>query len=251
MTPALFHTLVLAWTGVAAVVFFTLFFITAPYGRHGGRLKRTLPGPLGWFLMEAPSPIIMAICFALGTHQADVTSWVFLGLWELHYIHRAFIFPFRMRGAPKPMPLAIALSAIGFNMVNALMNGKQLFTYAAPYTTAWLSDPRFIAGIVLFVVGFATNLHSDTLLLNLRAPGESGYKIPRGGLFRYVSCPNYFGELLEWTGFAVATWSLPALTFALWSAANLAPRAVSHHRWYREKFADYPPERKALIPFVV
>jgi hypothetical protein len=57
--------------------------------------------------------------------------------------------------------------------------------------------------------------------------------------------------MLEWTGFAVASWSLPGLAFALYTAANLAPRALSHHRWYQEKFPDYPRERRALIPFVV
>jgi len=43
-------------------------------------------------------------------------------------------------------------------------------------------------------------------------------------------------------------WSLPALSFAIWTAANLGPRARTHHRWYQQTFADYPPERRALIP---
>ena len=59
------------------------------------------------------------------------------------------------------------------------------------------------------------------------------------------------GEIIEWIGFAVMTWSVAALAFAIWTAANLAPRALSHHKWYRETFPDYPTERKALIPFVV
>ena len=63
--------------------------------------------------------------------------------------------------------------------------------------------------------------------------------------------PNYFGEIIEWAGFALATWSLPGLAFAIYTAANVGPRALSHHRWYREKFGDYPPKRKALIPFVL
>ena len=35
------------------------------------------------------------------------------------------------------------------------------------------------------------------------------------------------------------------------SAANLVPRALATHRWYRERFPDYPQDRKALIPFVL
>ncbi|HDP80029.1 MAG TPA: DUF1295 domain-containing protein, partial [Spirochaetes bacterium] len=94
------------------------------------------------------------------------------------------------------------------------------------------------------------NMHADHVLKNLRSPGETGYRIPAGGLYRFVSCPNYFGEILEWTGWALATWSLPGLAFALFTMANLVPRARAHHRWYHETFPDYPAERKRVIPFL-
>ena len=51
-----------------------------------------------------------------------------------------------------------------------------------------------------------------------------------GGMFEWVSCANFLGEIVEWTGFAVACWSLPAAVFALMTACNLAPRAIHHHR---------------------
>jgi len=47
------------------------------------------------------------------------------------------------------------------------------------------------------------------------------------------------------------TWSMPAVAFAVWTLVNLMPRALHHHQWYRETFSDYPPDRKALIPFVL
>jgi steroid 5-alpha reductase family enzyme len=108
-----------------------------------------------------------------------------------------------------------------------------------------------LIGVFLFALGFAVNHHSDRLLRNLRKPGESGYSIPRGGLFPWVSCPNYLGEIIEWTGWAVATWSPAGLSFAVWTAANLIPRAFRHHRWYRTEFSDYPEKRKAVIPFLL
>lgn len=251
MDPRLFDNIVWVWIGVAALVFIALFFINAPYGRYLGRPKGPmLPGRVAWFLFEAPSPLIMAACFIAGVNH-DAAAVCFLALWELHYIHRAFIYPLRMSGAPKPVPAWIALCSIGFNLVNASMNGEWLFRFAPPYTAAWLSDPRFIVGVALFLTGFIVNLQADTILMRLRGPGESGYKIPTGGLYRWVSCPNYFGEMVEWCGFALATWSLPALTFAVWTVANLLPRALANHRWYREKFETYPAARKAIIPFVL
>jgi hypothetical protein len=95
------------------------------------------------------------------------------------------------------------------------------------------------------------NLHSDGVLRSLRSTEDSGYKIPSGGAFQFVSCGNYFGELIEWIGWACLTWSLAGVTFAAWTAANLIPRAVAHHRWYRDQFPDYPQKRKAIIPYIL
>ena len=55
-------------------------------------------------------------------------------------------------------------------------------------------------------------------------------------------------EIVEWLGWALLTWSPAGLAFAAWTMANLVPRARAHHRWYRERFPDYPARRKALVP---
>jgi hypothetical protein len=57
--------------------------------------------------------------------------------------------------------------------------------------------------------------------------------------------------MLEWSGFALLTWSPAALAFAVYTASNLAPRAIAHHKWYRETFPEYPRERRALLPFLI
>ena len=147
-----------------------------------------------------------------------------------------------MRGGGKPTPLLTVGMAIAFNTVNAITNGAAL----APRGV----DLKVVFGVLLFLAGFAINLHSDAVLRRLRKPGETGYAIPYGGLYRWVSCPNYLGELPEWIGFAIAAWTFPALAFAVFTFANLFPRAVAHHRWYREKFPDYPKDRTAIIPLV-
>ena len=86
------------------------------------------------------------------------------------------------------------------------------------------------------------------MLINLRKPGETGYKIPSGFLFDKVSSPNLYGELIEWLGFVIIAPSLASLSFWVWSLANLVPRARDHHKWYLKKFDNYPKERKVLIP---
>jgi len=247
----LYRVLLISFYVLAAVTFPMLFFVTAPYGRYTRKSwGPTMSRRLGWILMEAPSPIGMVVCFVVGERH-DAVAMTFLALWLVHYVHRAFIFPFRMRGEQKRTTSGAVGLAVIFNLMNSYLNGRYLFHFAPAYDASWLLDPRFLLGVALFLGGLAINLHSDTLLIRLRRPGETGYQIPRGGLFSLVSCPNYLGEMVEWLGWALATWSSPGLAFAVWTAANLAPRAYTHHLWYRRQFPDYPAERRALIPFVV
>ena len=148
------------------------------------------------------------------------------------------------------MPVVIMSSGIFFNLANTFMLGYY-FTCFAHYDNSWLTDARFLAGVILFFTGLFINWKADDILIHLRKPDETDYKIPRGWLFEYISCPNLLGELIEWGGFALLCWNLPALAFFIWSAANLAPRALAHHRWYKNKFPGYPGNRKAVIPFIV
>lgn len=240
--------LVVSWLVVAAGVFVALFFVTAPYGRHvRGGWGPMLPNRLGWLLMEAPASLVFALGFVLGAPCTDPVAWVFLGMWELHYVYRAFVYPFTLRDGGKRMPLSVVAMAVVFNGVNASLNSLWLFDLSGGYGVSWLADPRFLLGLALFLAGMTVNRRADACLRALRASGD-GYLIPQGGLFRWVSSPNYLGEIVEWAGWALATWSLPGLAFACWTAANLVPRARANHRWYRERFPDYPPRRTALIP---
>lgn len=250
---ARFHEiLLLTWFGLAAISALALFFVAAPYGRHARRgWGPTIPSTAGWIAMEAPSAIVMAALWIAGPRRADPAAAILATLWIGHYLYRSFLFPLMRRETGRPMPLAIAAMACLFNLGNAYLNGRWLFALGPDRGAAWLTDPRFLAGVALFAAGFATHVRADALLARLRAPGETGYKIPRGFLFEKVSCPNYLGELVEWAGWALAAWSLPGLSFAVWTAANLVPRALTHHRWYREKFPDYPESRRAIVPGIL
>ena len=249
--PALHDTLVWTTFGLAGVTLAILLLISAPYGRHArAGWGPTIPSRAAWILMELPAVAVFGAFYLTGQHRAELVPLVLLGIWQLHYVHRTFIFPFRMRIAGKRTPLLIPLLAILWNVLNAYINAMWI-SHFGTYAVSWLTSPAFLGGAALFLVGFAINFHSDSVLFNLRKPGETGYKVPRGGLYRWVSSPNYLGEILEWLGWAMLTWSWAGLAFAAYTVANLAPRALTNHRWYRETFADYPEERRALIPYVV
>lgn len=254
MTQTLwYHVLLWVIFVVSPVVLTALLFMPAPYGRHAERrFGPTMNTRLAWLVMETPSALVFAAVFFAGPRALYAVPLALLVLWQAHYVQRAFVYPFLLRATKhKPTPIVICAMGFTFNCINATLNAGWIASDAAGYTTAWLSDPRFVLGVVLFAGGYATNRWADTVLRSLRRPGETGYKIPHGGLYEWVSSPNYFGEIIEWLGWALATWSLAGLSFAVFTIANLLPRALSHHRWYRETFPDYPTKRKAAIPFLL
>jgi 3-oxo-5-alpha-steroid 4-dehydrogenase 1 len=229
--------------------------IAAPYGRY----VRPGWGPIisnktGWIVME--STVIITF---LAWGPWNLADWknpsnIMVALFLLHYLHRALIYPLRIRTKGKRMPLVIMVSAMLFNGVNGSLLGIWFARYAR-YDTEWYFSFPFIAGILLFFSGMAINISSDNLLIALRrhihAQNTSfEYQIPYGGFFRFISSPNLFGEIMEWAGYALLTWSYPALAFFIWTCANLVPRAITNHRWYQEKFPEYPPDRKILVPWV-
>ncbi|WP_215226401.1 methyltransferase [Echinicola shivajiensis] len=232
------------------MVFVILFYIKAPYGRfQRPGWGFTIKARWAWILQELPAFLFPLLLFISYRAWDSIPAIIMLIIWEFHYFHRTFIYPFRFGSPNKPYPGLIVLFAIIFNCINGFINGYYLF-HLASFSNEWLLSPYFIAGITLFLLGYWINKQADSQLRSLKLIGGTEYKAPRKGLFNWISNPHYFGEILEWSGWALLTLSLPGLAFAVFTFANLAPRAWSHHQWYLNKFPEYPKNRKALIPFL-
>ena len=148
------------------------------------------------------------------------------------------------------MPISIALSAFFFNLVNVSIQAFGIF-YFTEYSENWISSSTFIIGLSIFLLGMYINIRSDYIIVAMKKRNGPGYHIPQTFLYKYLSAPNYFGEIIEWLGWAILTWSISGVVFLIWVIANLFPRAIAHHRWYKNKFDDYPKNRKAIIPGII
>lgn len=97
----------------------------------------------------------------------------------------------------------------------------------------------------------AINLHSDNVIRHLRKPGDTRHYLPDKGLYSRVTSANYFGEIVEWTGFAILTWSAAGVVFAWWTFANLVPRADAIYHRYRDEFGEQRMgRRKRIFPYI-
>ena len=254
MSEHSFNLYLIVMSAIAVVVFVSLYFVDAGYGKfYNKKWGPAVNNKLGWVLMESPVFVAMLLLWLFSDMRGDLVRIAFLFLFELHYIQRSFVFPFRMRGN-SVMPLSIVVMGVVFNVLNALMQGGWIF-YISPddyYGRDWLTDPRFIAGFLVFIIGMYINIQSDDIIRNLRKDGDTRHYLPKQGMFRYVTSANYFGEFVEWVGFAILTWSWAGAVFALWTFANLGPRADHIYKMYQSEFGKALDTKKVkrIIPFI-
>jgi len=234
------------WILIALIVLPINLIYKAPYGKHSTKKwGKSIDNKTGWILMELPALLTCPLIYFTITEEINLNV-VFIVLWIIHYFNRTVIYPLRIKTKGKKIPIAIVASAFFFNMVNGILNGY--FLTLLQFES--ISELYLILGLIIFIIGFYINISSDNLLIKLRT-NQKGYVIPNGKLFNYVSCPNFFGEIIEWLGFAIMTLNPGSLSFLIWTICNLIPRSKAHHKWYKENFENYPKKRKAVIPYLL
>lgn len=253
MHEQVFPALEAAWLTLSMLACPVLFLLQGSYGRHTSTgFGPGVPHRLATGLIWIPNVAAMVACFAHS--QAPRLAWALAGVWLAYHL---LLLPTRLLIPGKPMALSSLTGYLIASCINTYLNGHWLAAaastgtpYGWPYTDAYVQEPFLWLGALLFIPGALITLQSDAILVRLRRGAErsGSFRIPSGGLFSWVSCPNYLGEMLAAAGWALGTWSVPGTAFALWTAAQLLPKAHAHHRWYLRNFADYPRNRRALLP---
>ncbi|XP_007951454.1 3-oxo-5-alpha-steroid 4-dehydrogenase 1, partial [Orycteropus afer afer] len=153
--------------------------VGSPYGRYSSQwMGWRLPARPAWVLQELPSLVLPLLECARGDgHLRCWPNALLMAMFLVHYAHRSLIFPFLIRSGT-PMPSYTCALAFVFCACNGYLQSRYLSRYAE-YAEDWVTDPRFLTGFAMWLVGMLINIHSDHILRNLRKPGETGYKIPR------------------------------------------------------------------------
>ena len=107
MTEAQVHgAAVWAVIGLAIITFVYLLRVTAPLGRHytGRGWGPHISNRIGWVVMELPTTAIFLLVYFTGDSARQFVPLVFLAMWQGHYLHRTFVYPFRTRGSREEYP---------------------------------------------------------------------------------------------------------------------------------------------------
>ena len=252
-------------------IFLCLIFIKAYYGKffnsnsgEGNCFQRTIrkifpviPSRISWIIQECPC-VFMTIFFLIYYRKnLNYKNILVMAPFFIHYVHRSFIFPFVIHSS-KNNPLEITIMAFVFCFFNSLMINRSIFCLIIDYESKsfWLN---YLFGLAIFGLGMYINIHSDYSMIkqrNANKDSNNKYIIPRGFMYELISCPNYFGELTEWLGFFILSNSFSGLVFFISTFANLFPRAIQYHQWYKNKFKEefatdkILSERKSIVPFL-
>jgi steroid 5-alpha reductase family enzyme len=138
------------------------------------------------------------------------------------------------------------LSVIIF--INALINGYYLGWLWPAYAVSWMQHTAFISGSFLLGAGFVIQITSNAKLLLGR---NNEMRVLNSGIHKLAFCPSYFGEALQWSGFALMTWCAPAAAAFCWMLSALFRLATAQKNRYLLKFPELPPARKAFVPFIL
>jgi len=258
-TDSWYDSMIVCAIAYATVVFFGAFFFSAGYGKFSDpRFGIELDPRLGWFLMELPATLSFSYFYWTSPKAWEAQRVFCAFLFLRHYMNRGWFFPLSIRVAPgKKASFSMSVVAFGvlFTTLHGYLNAKWFAEFAPNLSDlSWFSSPWFLIGYPMYEISFWLTIHSEYIQRNLRDlnnKNDTGYKIPYGGLFDYVTNATYFGELMGWLGWMLWTRSPGgAFVFAV-SCANLIPRAFKQHQWYLKKFDNYPKNRKVLIPMIL
>lgn len=266
-------------------VFPCTLFVNAPHGKLAKQSKLFskgyISGRVGWVLMELVAPLTFLYAIRNNRHfestlpslgdgsnrdYLDSCRKVLAGMFLVHYANRALVSPLLMAPQVSPMHWTVFVSAVLFNFLNGMSIGLYLVQASVQHHP--VSIIRRYIGMFLWLMGWLGNMYHDNILYDLRRSSNkkkdpdnldtvqsenSYYRIPYGGLFQYVSCPNYFCEWIEWFGcyLAAGPSAEPFWWFFLSEILLMLPRALKAHQWYCKKFPKYPANRRAIIPFLM
>ncbi len=206
------------------------------------RAARGISGRLGMFILYFTPIVALYVSARDYISNANLIQWIVLASVFIHFAKRVLEALF-LHSYSGPIGLFTTLLIASFYSIASFLIG---YLNREPITSL---DVWFYLGIVLFVVGIIGNFIHHKILADLRK-NSLDYFIPKDGLFKYVVCPHYLFEICTWTGIFLFSRHLGTLLVLGFIVMYLSARSIRTLQWYKEKFAEFPKNVKAMIPFV-
>lgn len=223
------------------------------------------------FVIEYLGPIIFHSIFFYGYHsffneyQNTKAQIVLYDLSLLHFLKREYETLFVHKFSNATMPVKnIFKNSFHYWILNGVLCSAFVYVpetlkYSKNPLVRWAFasydwSPSFIILWALFIIFCEfSNYLTHVNLSSLRDQNPKNYEIPFGYGFNWVSCPNYFFEIMSFVGFSILSGNWAYILFTLVASVQMYIWAVGKHKRYLKTFGnDYKKlNRKVLVPFVL
>jgi len=107
--------------------------------------------------------------------------------------------------------------------------------------------------VCIFFWAWHQQLEAHRIFARLKIANPTKHSVPYGGLFSLVSCPHYTMEVVLYTVLLLILGISHSSMLLVWSwvVINQCIAGLMSHSWYQTKFKEYPPTRKAIIPYLL
>ena len=126
-----------------------------------------------------------------------------------------------------------------------------------------LQNGFFYGGLLVFGLGFSVEIIADWQKSNFRKNPENKESFITSGLWKYARHPNYFGEIVLWTGISIMSFSSlsnwqyvtlisPLFTYFLlvYISGVRILEASGMEKWgHLESYQQYIRSTPSLVPF--
>jgi len=208
------------------------------------------------YLFEYTGPWVIYILFALRVLPVykdpetplTNTQKIAFFLWMVHYTKRILESIFVHEFGTLTMPIFNLFKNCAYYWGFAAAVG---FNVNIP-TTEDLPLWHVIVGFPWFCSFMVLNFICHMRLKYMRPKGTNAFVIPHGGLFEYITCPNYFCEIMTWVGFNILTGFTPAgVAFNIVGTLQMIKWASERRQKFIKLFGSkWPKKRYVLFPFI-
>lgn len=211
------------------------------------------------FLVEYAGPILITLLLVFFREQIYGSNppllyvqKVGIAMALIHYLKREYETLFVHRFSNDTMPWTNIIKNSTHYWILFGFLAMYFFLHPAYTAPAWIEN-EMVYNIFFWKFMFCEymNFNCHCILRDLRKPGTTERGIPKGNIFGYVSCANYFWESLVWLIFAIMSQVAGAYVFFFFSSGQMLSWALKKHRGYKKDFPNYSHHRKAMYPFLI
>jgi very-long-chain enoyl-CoA reductase len=194
-----------------------------------------------------PIVVFVYLSFKFGLTNFDAVHAVILFISNFHYIRRVLETQIDVRATDTIDVLKAFSLSFYYWFLYGYLVGVNIFS--PDFNSSFGLDKIVYA--ILFLISEFNNYMCHNILRDLKVVNKGKRGIPTGNMFKYVSCANYFWEILSWVFFWLIANTMTSALFILWSIISMTYLAVSKHNNYVSNFDNYPKNRTAIIPFIL